>query len=509
MAGLLDYGLGPVTPRTRAGVPNQFVQNQGPGLLEKIYEYGSMPAKGVVSQFNTAGDAVAEAIEDPTLANVTNAGAQAGIAVGSPALFAGASGIGLLEGLRRDLGLSLSPSAANAASLEKMAAGKPHLEALLAQIRDLQTKASANVPGRSRKESEAIRERYQQQAAEAVNAFNAAVAADAEAERDREKGNYDTAVGRANSVLEKELGRDRRFSDTNVGQIFEKMGGLAPVAAGLAGGFVSRAATGPGKTTLERIANDYLLPIGEGAALGFTAANVPLLYNGFYTEPDNPQKRAYEGYARELPPDHPRKREMTDYAASLPEANPVRESALSEFYGEMGKRALSSGIEGAGGALFGSGLWRALSHGGKSARPNAMPSAGPPPLPPSSPGSSPAGARTGSGSGLLDLSRYDQLPDQARQNLRDSYVASYALDGTVPPAKRLSGALREHYAKNGVNVPITPKRIKATNDAVKAFELQYGRPPATPQEWASIFGPATLAGAAVVGAGGLLDDVRP
>jgi hypothetical protein len=172
----------------------------------------------------------------------------------------------------------------------------------------------------------------------------------------KKQGEYDRAVGYAESLRDKELARDRRFSDTNTGKVWEATGGLAPFFFGAATGGLSRAATGGGSA-----AKDYLLPGALGALGGASSANVPLAYNALFTEPDNPQRRAFDAYARELPPDHPRRQEFADYASKLPEANPVRTSASAEFYDpiKLAERAGMGGIEGFLGGMVGSDVARA------------------------------------------------------------------------------------------------------------------------------------------------------
>jgi Skp family chaperone for outer membrane proteins len=217
-----------------------------------------------------------------------------------------------------------------------------------------------------------------------TEALKARGANDAEIAAQRQKqqaemAEYERQVKLAEHARDTELSRERRFSDTTVGKTMDAMGGLAPVAAGLAAGAISRGATGPGG-----IVKNYLLPGALGAAGGFTAANAPLAYDAFYTDADNPEKAAYQAYGRELPPTHPRKQEFLDYAGSLSSKNPVREQAGKEFLDDMPKRALMSGIEGLGGGLVGADAVRLMGRGFGAAR-NALQPGGSSPVAPAAP----------------------------------------------------------------------------------------------------------------------------
>lgn len=225
--------------------------------------------------------------------------------------------------------------------------------------------------------------------ATATNNANAA----AQQSRDRQaQDEYDRAVRRAEDVRNAELARDRRFSETRTGRLFEETGGLAPFAFGSVVGGLSRAATGGGRPLY-----NYGLPIGSGALAGISAANVPLAYNALFTEPDNPQRRAYEAYARELPPTHPRRQEFQDYAARLPTENPVRREAAEQLYDpvRLAERSGLGAIEGGLGGLAGAELWRIASRlRGRSSGTQ------PPPLQPPAPSSAPASPNPDSATSL-------------------------------------------------------------------------------------------------------------
>lgn len=169
--------------------------------------------------------------------------------------------------------------------------------------------------------------------------------------------NYQQAVERAEQARNAELARDRRFSDTRVGHFFDAAGGMAPGLLGGIVGLISRAATGArGRPGLY----NYGLPVTLGTAAGVTAANLPLVYNSLYTEPDNPQRRAYEAYARELPEGYPGRERWASYAASLPTANPVRQEAVAQLYDpkQLAERSILGAVEGALGGPTGAELWR-------------------------------------------------------------------------------------------------------------------------------------------------------
>ena len=204
-------------------------------------------------------------------------------------------------------------------------------------------------------------------------------AADAQAKRDleteakrKDREEYDRTVATAEGLAAKEMARDRRFSDTPVGRVYDATGGLGPAAAAFIGAKLSRMATGPGANLTGQIVKDYALPLTTGTVTGAITANLPLAYNALATEPDNPKRRMYEALAENLPAGHPKRQEaiarLQDTKA-LPETNPVRTAASSEFYDpqKMQERLIMGGMEGFGGGLFGTDLVRAIGRGAKGA----------------------------------------------------------------------------------------------------------------------------------------------
>lgn len=88
---------------------------------------------------------------------------------------------------------------------------------------------------------------------------------------------------------------------------------------------------------------------------------------------------------------------------------------------------------------------------------------------------------------------YGALPGETKQQYRDAYAATRNVHGAEWPPAASARGIQELNAKHNISVPVTPGRIKATNDAVNNFVSVNGRPPATPQEWAEIFNKKTLA----------------
>lgn len=83
--------------------PQQAFAGPAPSRMQGLLDMGAVPAQEFVAQAGRAGTSIAEAQSDPTLANVTNAGVQTGMAFGRPVVAAGAGAAGLLEAMRRDV----------------------------------------------------------------------------------------------------------------------------------------------------------------------------------------------------------------------------------------------------------------------------------------------------------------------------------------------------------------------------------------------------------------------
>lgn len=365
-----DLGFGPMTPTTISGYPNGEISSQ-PSPEERIRAIGDMGAlpvlaRGEAGAFSDATDAGAEAMRDPSLATVSNAGLKTGIAIGSPTL-AGASALGGMSlAALKDLGDAIIPKAeakkrpappdlkpsivdgipeAAADPMAEKVKGDPQLELLYNAYQDAMRRAGGDVGGRgiSKESGDKARAAAAGQAQDIMGKLSVALENKAKAGRDKEKGIYDQQVAEANAARDMEMGRGRRFADTAVGKVYDKMGGLAPMAMGMIPGSVARLARGPVESM-----GSAALRGGLGAISGVMANNVPLAYNAFSTPVENPEQRAAAAYSFNLPDGHPDKAKFADLAASLPKTNPTRDLAASELYDpkKFAERAVQGGAEG-------------------------------------------------------------------------------------------------------------------------------------------------------------------
>lgn len=275
---------------------------------------------GVPQGVRTVG-AVSDLVQDPSLANATNAGMNAALLVGRPLSAAGilAGGYGVAGA--RDAGM-LDMSAQAQQRGQKPPA--PQLEGLTPQqnqeLFNLQTKAQ-NWGFKSGDDRRLGLKR--------IDELRAIANANATANNTSKTAEYNNMVKAAETARDAELGRDKRFSETEMGKIWDKTGGTAPLLTGVATGALTRALMKGGGSGFMK---EYAVPGTIGALEGAALSNLPLVYNSNYTEPDNPKRLAYEAYARELPPSHPRKAEYAAYAQGLPEKNPVQKVASQELY---------------------------------------------------------------------------------------------------------------------------------------------------------------------------------
>jgi hypothetical protein len=345
----LEKLYGPVTPRSQAGLMPETASltslEEDPRVTELRQPGAAEGAFGIMGdvamQPVRAGEAVGEAIFDPTLANVTNAGTQAALTFGKPYAAAGTAGLGMLEALRRDLGATMTDPAY----------------------------AGAKLTRRQQREMEMKRQEEDAKAAADLKRIEAQGKANAQLEADKmriiEEGKkeaskreeYDRAVTKAEGVRDKELSRVKRFSDTTAGEVYDKLGGFAPVLAAMGLGGIHRFATGGGGGFL----NKYAAPAVEGTGGAFLAMNAPMIYEGYGgVDSDNPEKAAFAAYSRELPPGHPRKEEYKQLADELPYINPIQKNAQDNFVNGMPGRLVSSVVEGGLAGASGANIGRVL-----------------------------------------------------------------------------------------------------------------------------------------------------
>ena len=273
------------------------------------------------------GPAIREAIRDPSIATVANAGLQTAVGAGAPKVALGLLAGGYGTAAAKDAGM-LDASANAQTVRQSNAAANAAKAGAAAEVQKLQAQTEAS---RQAAAIEAEREKSRLALDKAT----------------REQEEYNRAVGKAETLRNDELARDRRFSETAVGKVYDKTGGAAAFMAPFAVGVAQRMAQGPGGGLLSK----YVAPFAEGAAAAYGVNSLPLYYDAYATEASNPTKQAYSVYGRELPAGHPRKEEALRYAGpedkgGLPDANPVRTVAQRELNEGLFKRLGMSAIEG-------------------------------------------------------------------------------------------------------------------------------------------------------------------
>jgi hypothetical protein len=293
--------------------------------------------------------AASNTYNEPSIANATDLGTRTALMAFRPVAAAKTLAAGLGLGTVSDLGGLTPPAVAQTATA---GAGDGLSPDQYKQLQRLEAAEKARkISGADLQQLRRLRELQ----ADYTRELNRSKIAGDAAGKSKDREEYDRAVRVAERARDQELARERRFSDTTAGQIWDKTGGLMPMVFGGVAGGLSRAATGGGSNLY-----NYGIPAALGGIAGGSLNNLPLAYNSFATEPDNPVRRAYEAYARELPTTHPRKAEWRDYAAGLPEANPIREVAARELYDpwKAAERMGFGAVEGVGGALIGADAMR-------------------------------------------------------------------------------------------------------------------------------------------------------
>jgi hypothetical protein len=468
---LTDEDRASIAARSEASIANNLALEQ---ILGELF----------LGQPVRAGQAVSEAYSDPSIANMTNAGVQSAIAGFRPIMAGKVALGGLGIAGANDLLMSEANAQAKKRTVEAVAtATLPGLsDEQNSEYNSLQQRLrAANFGGGA--DRRAVERRVEQ-----LRKLSDDYAGARNASRQSE---YDAAVKRAETARDTIMAdRPKKFSDTSVGQVYDKLGVVAPgvIAAGM-GGLTRAGLMAAGHSG--KIAA-YAAPMSVGAATGGISANYPLGHELMFAPAMNPEKIAYSAYARELPPDHPRRQEWMNYAQGLEPENPARRAASNEFYDPLKftERTAFGAVEGVLGGLAGS---EAV---GIATRPFRRT--------PRAPANSSAQAETSSGlqrganppeqlpAVPAEYASYGALPSASRDAVQQAFVADRALRGQPIPPKQGAQAIKQSLANQGVNIPVTSQRVAATNAAIDEFVSAYGRLP-TAAEFAKVFGSKTLA----------------
>lgn len=507
--------------------------------LKGALNMAQAPARGFVDEFGRATDAVASAIETPNLPNISEAGIRTLLMSGLPIEAALATG-----------GAYALAAAGDAFGGSARAADPKAVEARLRsmppdQLKALQREIGVDPDGRLgpatinaavERERNAERDASNQVAIEAARA-KAQAEAQANAQT-AQRGEVGRRVDEAKSSLMDDLSaaRDPVKDETLVGRLYDQLGVLTPLAAGVAGGSAARIAK-PAIKTGKKFVDDYLNPFLVGSESAGAVALAPTFATAHKSDPTNPEYAAWQKYRTRLPAEADSEIARADERlASVPKIDPAVTQAREDLRSPSvrGMAMLQGGLGGlvgnVGMAAMGQVPGKLAQIPGRVARGVKEGFSDPPGLPaPNLPAplegrtisqggtngrsglqpKSKASATTSDGdaqpallegpsesrpaSGTETYRYYKDLPDDARQVSRDAYAADLKVNGDVLPAKPTAARLQDMMLARGHNVPITPQRVKATNEAVTRFLKQFKRPPKTAQEWASILGDKTLA----------------
>lgn len=341
-----------MTPVTRRNIQRRAMAGLDMTPEEEAYLAQLAPAKAARSEalasltgIPQTGRAWQEAYRDPSIPTLTNAGVNTAFMALRPMAGLGILGAGYGAALAKDIGMpDLMGTPAQAQSTKESRARR---DAERATADAAKAKADAEVRllgAKSEAEARAAAERK----AEADAALD-------RAQKQAEAEEFNRAVRTAEDNRNRELKRkDEGFANTEVGRVYEKTGGFAPMAMGTMGGLIHRMATGPAKGAMDK----YVLPMVEGSALTFAGLNAPMVYDALNTPIRNPEKVAAEVYARDLPATHPRRAEWAQYAKDQAEPNPVNARAWEQLTDpwQQVKRLGAAVVEGAPAGLFGRNL---------------------------------------------------------------------------------------------------------------------------------------------------------
>jgi hypothetical protein len=332
---LLDLNQMP-TPDSMAGRLPPELSSYEPGFAEQ-----AVPAVGAFARHmvTAAPEAIYNAVEDPTLANVTKAGLNTALTFGKPLHAGGVLAAGFGGALLDDLGVfdmgakagedPLSPADREEFNrLKKLTKPNPASKARLDELNAI-LREDARIQAQAKAEAATAGQRLE------------AEQKSKQTEADREQFIRETT--RAENLAAQARARDKNFKDTKVGQFYDEMGGAVPLGMSFIGGGLGRMMHGPAKDW-----QGYALSAAEGAGGMFAGLNLPLVYD-MTTDAYNPRRREIEELAYGLPPTHPRKQEYLDYLKdenALPKENPTRQNATKEFLSGLPGRLAVSAVEG-------------------------------------------------------------------------------------------------------------------------------------------------------------------
>lgn len=294
------------------------------------------------------GRAAGEMYRDPSIANATDLGTRTAMMLLRPTTALKIMGAGYGAAAAKDVG-GVGTSANAQARLTRSQQRQIELEKQKLEAEAKAKGETARLEGEAR-----AREKQLTLEAEAASERQRVEREAAAKKAEDERLSYNAEVMSAENARKEEFGKQRRFTDTAVGKVYDKTGGYAPFLMGVGGGLVQRLAAGPGKTAVQK----YALPAVEGSALTFAGLNAPLAYDALSAPTLNPKREGEIAYARGLPATHPRKADAMKYAESLPVENPEKKTAWDEFTSIPGlaRRAVAAVAEGAPAGIFGANL---------------------------------------------------------------------------------------------------------------------------------------------------------
>jgi hypothetical protein len=331
----------------------------------------------MIPQAFRAKDAIAKAYDDPSIPTLTNAGVQSAIMglpfnpTGTAKAILGTMGTGYAAATAKELGLpeAFKPSSAHAE--ERFDPVRAALSD--SEIKDYERMKRRAVNGdkdvlpilsgyqtRIQKAQDDFNDRLKSEATIKATAGTAEAKAKADAEREasiRADAARKDILGKASASYDSQMAKDRRFSDTEWGKVYDETGGTAPFIVSAAGGALS----GLAKHSLPAAA-------GEGALLGLAGTSLPFLTDYVNSPSLNPKRQAMVAYNEIAPPDDPRRiryEELMKNDQDYPIANPVPELAMQKLFDP--RRIGLSLAEGAGAGMTGWTIPKAFSYAAPAA----------------------------------------------------------------------------------------------------------------------------------------------